>query len=111
MKRIHSAMLSVTALFAIGISNPALAGDAGNGARVFAANCSSCHAGGKNLVNSRKTLKKADLEQYGMYSEAAIISQVTDGKNAMPTFKGRLKPAQIEDVAAYVMERAGKDWK
>lgn len=78
---------------------------------MFSANCASCHAGGKNLVNAQKTLKKADLEKYGMYSADAIITQVTMGKNAMPTFKGRLKPAQIEDVAAYVLERADKDWK
>jgi cytochrome c6 len=47
-----------------------------------------------------------------MNSSEAIIAQVTNGKNAMPAFKGRLKPAQIEDVAAYVLDQANnKDWK
>jgi cytochrome c6 len=46
-----------------------------------------------------------------MYSAEAIIAQVTKGKNAMPAFKGRVKPAQIENVAAYVLEQADKGWK
>ena len=46
-----------------------------------------------------------------MNSAEAIISQVTNGKNAMPAFKGRLTSAQIEDVAAYVLGEAEKDWK
>ncbi|MHC5721849.1 MAG: c-type cytochrome, partial [Nostoc sp.] len=40
-----------------------------------------------------------------------IIAQVTKGKNAMPAFGKRLKPNQIQDVAAYVLSQADKDWK
>jgi cytochrome c6 len=40
----------------------------------------------------------------------AIVTQVTNGKNAMPAFKGRLNKKQIEDVASYVMEKAEKGW-
>jgi cytochrome c6 len=46
-----------------------------------------------------------------MYSAEAIIAQVTKGKGAMPAFKGRLKPQQIEDVTAYVLDKADKGWK
>ncbi|MER3589676.1 MAG: cytochrome C6, partial [Mastigocladus sp. ERB_26_1] len=56
-------------------------------------------------------LNKSDLEKYGMNSAEAIIAQVTNGKNAMPAFKARLKPEQIEDVAAYVLGEAEKGWK
>jgi cytochrome c6 len=35
---------------------------------------------------------------------------VTNGKNAMPAFKGRLNNQQIEDVANYVLEQAEKAW-
>jgi cytochrome c6 len=45
-----------------------------------------------------------------MDSLEAIISQVTNGKNAMPAFKGKLNPQQIEDVASYVLEKADKGW-
>ncbi|WP_016953124.1 cytochrome c6 PetJ [Anabaena sp. PCC 7108] len=110
MKKIISVLLLGIAIFTFAFSSPALA-DAADGSKVFSANCASCHAGGKNLVNAAKSLKKADLVKYEMYSAEAIIAQVTNGKGAMPAFKGRLKPAQIEDVAAYVLEQADNGWK
>ena len=90
--------------------SPALAGDAASGQRVFSANCAACHAGGNNVVNPAKTLKKEALEKYGMNSLEAITYQVNNGKNAMPAFKGRLTDAQIEDVATYVLSQAEKGW-
>lgn len=111
MKKIISAMLLGIAIFTFAFSSPALAADSANGAKVFSANCASCHAGGKNLVQANKNLKKDALEKYGMNSAEAIIAQVTKGKNAMPAFAGRLKSEQIEDVAAYVLGQAEKDWK
>jgi cytochrome c6 len=57
-----------------------------------------------------KTLKKEALGKYGMDSLEAIVSQVTNGKNAMPSFKGRLNTQQIEDVANYVLEQSEKGW-
>jgi cytochrome c6 len=111
MKKIISLLLLGIAIFTFAFSAPALAADTASGAKIFKANCAQCHAGGKNLVNRAKTLKKEDLEKYGMYSAEAISYQVTNGKGAMPAFKGRLKPTQIEDVTAYVLEQADKGWK
>ncbi|MBU7584637.1 MAG: c-type cytochrome [Nostoc sp. TH1S01] len=112
MKKVISVLLLGIAIFTFAFSTPALAANIENGAKVFSANCASCHAGGKNLVNAAKTLKKEDLDKYGMNSAEAIIAQVTNGKNAMPAFKGRLKADQIEDVAAYVLDEANnKNWK
>jgi cytochrome c6 len=91
-------------------TSPAFAGDAASGAQIFNANCAACHAGGKNVVNPAKTLAKADLDKYGMASIDAIKTQVTNGKNAMPAFGGRLSAAQIEDVATYVLGQAEKGW-
>ncbi|QSJ18706.1 c-type cytochrome [Nostoc sp. UHCC 0702] len=110
MKKILSILLLGITIFTFAFSSPALA-DAASGTKIFSANCASCHAGGKNLVKAEKSLKKDALEKYGLYSAEAIITQITNGKNAMPAFKGRLKPNQIEDVAAYVLEQADKDWK
>jgi Cytochrome C oxidase, cbb3-type, subunit III len=39
-------------------------------------------------------------------SSTAIITQVTNGKNAMPAFGGRLDDDEITDVAAYVYDQA-----
>ncbi|MBP0018537.1 MAG: c-type cytochrome [Cyanobacteria bacterium SBLK] len=102
-------VLVATAFF---VAQPAFAGDAAKGATVFTANCNSCHLGGKNIVMAQKTLQKAALEKYlaGFAEDnlQAIITQVTNGKGAMPSFKARLKPDQIEDVATYVLEQSEK---
>ena len=111
MKRILSILLLGLVIFTFAFTSPAFAQDAGSGKKIFSANCASCHAGGKNLVQANKTLKKDALEKYNMYSAEAIIYQVTKGKNAMPAFGGRLKPDQIANVAAYVLQQADSDWK
>ncbi|MDB9534721.1 c-type cytochrome [Dolichospermum planctonicum CS-1226] len=111
MKKIISVLLLSVTIFTVAFNSPALAANAANGAAVFKANCAQCHLGGKNLVNAAKTLKKGALEKYDMYSAEAIIAQVTKGKGAMPAFGRKLKAGQIEDVAAYVLEQANKDWK
>ncbi|NEO94200.1 MAG: c-type cytochrome [Moorea sp. SIO3G5] len=109
MKKILIAILLVFALITFSFPDSALAaGNPKNGKAVFNANCNACHMGGKNLVKHEKTLKKSDLQKYGMYSAAKIITQVTNGKGSMPSFRGRLKTQQIEDVAAYVLDQADK---
>ena len=37
---------------------PALGGDIAKGEELFVKNCASCHIGGSNLVNEKRTLKK-----------------------------------------------------
>ncbi|SKB13165.1 Cytochrome c6 [Planktothrix sp. PCC 11201] len=110
MKKLISALLIIAVTVLSFVPN-AFAADLASGAKVFSANCASCHAGGKNLINAAKSLKKADLEKYGMYDVEKIKTQVTNGKAAMPSFKGRLKDDQIADVAAYVLAQADKEWK
>lgn len=88
----------------------ALAADLNDGARVFSANCAACHMGGGNVVNAAKTLKRADLEKFEMASVEAIQAQVTKGKNAMPSFLGRLTDEEIENVAAYVLAQSEQGW-
>ena len=92
---------------------PAVAGDIGNGENVFNANCAACHAGGNNVIQNEKTLKKDALTQYldGGMKESSVVYQVTNGKNAMPAFGGRLSDEEIGDVASYVIDQAtGDKW-
>ena len=65
---------------------PVFAADAGAGEQVFNANCAACHAGGQNVIMPEKTLEKEALDQYlsGGRSEKSVVTQVTNGKNAMP---------------------------
>ena len=86
----------------------AFAADLDAGAQVFAGNCAACHAGGNNVIQNEKTLKKEALEAYltGGLKEASIVYQVTNGKNAMPAFGGRLAEDEIQNVAAYVFDQS-----
>ncbi|MFB2922161.1 MULTISPECIES: cytochrome c6 PetJ [Aerosakkonema] len=110
MKRFVSAVLLTIAVLTFAFGRPALAGDTANGAKIFSANCSACHMGGNNVIMANKNLKKDALKKYGMNSLEAIKTQVTNGKNAMPSFRGRLNAQQIEDVATYVLSQAEKGW-
>ena len=113
MKKMLAVLLAIAC--ALCFTNPVLA-DAttaltAKGAKVFSGNCAACHQGGNNLVAANKNLKAAALKQYGMDSTDAIVAQVTNGKGAMPAFKGRLKEEDIKAVAAYVLDQSAKDWK
>lgn len=107
-------LLLAIALFKLTFISPALAGEISIGAKIFEANCASCHIGGGNILISQKTLKKEALskylENYDSDSIEAIIHQVQNGKNAMPAFKGKLSSEEILEVAAYVFQNAEQGW-
>jgi len=114
VKKLMSSLLVAIALCLTFFTAPALADTAtvtARGAKIFSANCAACHQGGNNVISANKNLKADALKQYGMDSTEAIIAQVTNGKNAMPAFKGRLKEEDIQAVAAYVLDQSAKDWK
>jgi cytochrome c6 len=110
MKKIVFALAAAVAALSLWMAPTALAADVGHGAQIFANNCAACHIGGGNVVNGAKTLKQADLEKYDMASIEAIVAQVTNGKNAMPSFTGRLSDEDVVDVATYVLSQAEQGW-
>lgn len=102
--------LLMACLVITNLSLPASAIDINNGERVFTANCSACHAGGNNVIMPEKTLRKEALADNNMNSIGAITYQVTNGKNAMPAFGGRLDDKEIEDVANFVLSQSDRGW-
>ena len=113
MRRLLFILLLAIAFFSTFIP-PALALEASDGAKIFDANCSSCHIGGGNILISHKTLKKEALsnylENYNQDAIKAIIHQVQNGKSAMPAFKNKLSNEEILEVAAYVFQKAETGW-
>ena len=109
-KKLLLIVLLANAILNFTLQRPSLAAEVSAGTKLFNANCAACHAGGVNRVVTGKSLKKDALEKYKMYSKEAIVTQVTNGKGAMPSFRGRLKPQQIEEIADYVLESADKGW-
>jgi cytochrome c553 len=76
-------------------------GDPEAGSEVFATNCSVCHgedghggAGGPDLT----TMPKAQ-------NEPEAIEQVTNGGGGMPAFGEQLSEEEIENVAAFVVQK------
>ncbi|ABA22357.1 Cytochrome c, class I [Trichormus variabilis ATCC 29413] len=114
MRIILLLLLLAIATFKITFISPALAAELPTGAKIFNNNCASCHIGGGNILISEKTLKKEALlkylEDYETNSIQAIIHQVQYGKNAMPAFKDKLSTEEILEVAAYIFQKAEKDW-
>lgn len=79
--------------------NAKVQGDPAAGAKLFKSKgCTACHtlkaAGATGTVGPNLDEKKPDY--------ALIVDRVTNGKGAMPPFKGQLSATQIHDVAAYV---------
>ena len=75
---------------------------------IFNNSCNVCHVNGNNIIIPEKNLRKKSLEANGMNNLEAIVYQVTNGKNGMPAFGGRLKETEIENVAIYVLQEFGK---
>ena len=73
------------------------------GKQVFTQNCKGCHtlkdAGATGSVGPNLD----DLKP----PKATVARQVNNGGGPMPAFKGKLSPAQIDAVAAYVSSVAG----
>jgi len=112
MRRLFS-LIALCLALVLGAA-PSFAADAAHGAQIFSANCAACHLGGGNVVNAERTLKsdalKSYLAGYADGPEAAVAMQVTNGKNAMPAFGGKLSAGDIADVAAYVIEKSNAGW-
>ena len=109
---INSKVAAAGAAAAFAVAMPAFAGDAAAGESVFSGNCAACHAGGQNVIMPEKTLQQEALEEYlaGGANVKAVVMQVTNGKNAMPAFGGRLSDEDIENVSTYVINTAKAGW-
>jgi cbb3-type cytochrome c oxidase subunit III len=83
-------------------SSPAQLGT--NGKAIFSADCASCHT--LKAAASTGTVGP-NLDQLKP-PQATVVHQVTVGGGVMPSFKGKLSPAQIQAVANFVSTSAGK---
>lgn len=75
-----------------------------SGAAVFAAMCVRCHGSdGRAQTAKGRSVGATDLTSADWVPDTARDTRiVTRGKEDMPSFKGKLKPAEIEAVVAYI---------
>jgi mono/diheme cytochrome c family protein len=68
------------------------------------AGCTGCHS----LKDAGSTGTVGPNLDQAKPPESLVVDRVTNGKGAMPSFKGKLTPDQIQAVAKYVSSVAGK---
>jgi mono/diheme cytochrome c family protein len=88
-----------------GAETAAAEGDAAAGASVFqSAGCGGCHAlaaaGSNGAVGPNLNSQT--------YSYDAVLTVVTNGRGAMPSYSGQLSEDEIRNVSAYVAENSGQ---
>lgn len=87
-----------------GTTTEAPAGDAAAGKQVFeSAGCVACHT----LADAGSTGTVGPNLDDAKPPATLVVTRVTDGAGAMPSFKDKLTEQQISDVAAYVSSVAG----
>jgi cytochrome c6 len=85
--------------------------DLAQGAQVFETQCAGCHLGGGNIVRRGKNLKLKTLQRNHVDTMETIAALVQKGQGNMSAYRDRISPAEIENVAAYVLDQAQKGWK
>ena len=101
MKSLMKAVLTVLA-FALMFSTWSFAD---GGADTFKSKCAGCHgADGKGDTGMGKAMKLRDLGSADVQSQsdADLTGIITNGKNKMPKYDGKLTADQIKDVVKYI---------
>jgi cytochrome c6 len=101
----QKSLLAFAIVFMFGVSARA------DGAGDFKSKCAMCHAAdGSGSTATGKALKVRDLGSADVQgqTDAQLAAIITDGKNKMPAYKGKLTDAQIKSLVAYVRGLAKK---
>lgn len=84
----------------------AAAGDAKKGKAVFEDNCSMCHNATSTEVlvgpGLKGLFKRAKLASGKPVNDANVLGTINKGGDTMPPFADSLKPAEKDDVIAYL---------
>lgn len=83
------------------------------GEALFSAHCASCHPGGKNILNPKKTLTRKDREANNIMTAADIINKMRNPGPApthpqewagMKMFdKNKISDDEAQKIAEYIM--------
>jgi cytochrome c6 len=105
------ALIGFCLVILVTLTEPALAANIDNGAKLFEVHCAGCHINGGNIVRRNKTLKLKALERNGYNTVDSITTIVANGKANMSAYKNRLSETEMVDVSTYVLEQANQGWK
>lgn len=98
--------LTVLTLCILIAAPSAFAGGGGSdGAAIYKAKCAMCHgADGAGQTAMGKNMKLRDLRsaEVQKQTDAALVKWIADGKGKMPAYKGKLTPADIDALVAFI---------
>lgn len=98
--------LTVLTLCILIATPPAFAGGGGpDGAAIYKAKCAMCHGpDGAGQTTMGKNLKLRDLRsaEVQKQTDAELVKWIADGKGKMPAYKGKLTPAEIDALVAFM---------
>lgn len=76
-----------------------------DGGADFKAKCAMCHGPdgkGDTVMGKKFGLKDLGSAEVQKMSDADLTSTITNGKDKMPAYKGKLTDAQISDLVKYI---------
>jgi cytochrome c6 len=89
-------------LFVAAVILAASTASAADGKAIYGSKCAACHGpDGKGQTTMGKKLGVKDLTASKL-TAAEMEAQVSAGKGKMTPFAGKLTPAEIKDVAAFI---------
>lgn len=97
-----------SAVLVIAASSSASAPDKKNEA-LFKEHCASCHPDGGNIINPKKTLKKADLQANKLTNADDIVRVMRNPGPGMLKFDAKIIPDKdAKELAEYILKKYGK---
>jgi cytochrome c6 len=94
--------IAATSFLAVSALTPAFA--QGAGAATYKTKCQFCHGADGQPTAAGKSMKASPFNspELKKASTADLVAAVTNGKNKMPAYAGKLTDAQIKEVVVYV---------
>ncbi|MBA3913549.1 MAG: cytochrome c [Acidobacteriales bacterium] len=97
-----SKLAIITAAFAVLLCSSAFGQSTED---LYKAKCASCHGAdgkGETTMGKKMGLKDMGSADVQAMSDADLAAVITNGKDKMPSYKGKLTDAQISDMVKYI---------
>lgn len=98
--------LTVLTLCILIAAPSAFAGGGGSdGAAIYKAKCAMCHGpdgAGQTTMGKNMKLRALGSAEVQKQTDAELVKWIADGKGKMPAYKGKLTPADIDALVAFI---------
>lgn len=98
--------LTVLTLCILIAAPSAFAGGGGSdGAAIYKAKCAMCHGAdgaGQTPMGKNMKLRALGSAEVQKQTDAELVKWIADGKGKMPAYKGKLTPADIDALVAFI---------